>query len=266
MTHPKKVLVTGGTSGIGLAIAQRFARDGHDLVLIGSNPTRDYGSAVREVRAAAEEVGCQPNVMAHGVDITDFAAVKKLMAHIHDEVGTFDVLVHSAGVFFDTPITDENPDAFVRMMNVNVNGMWHIVQAALPYMRRKMGQVSGGKIVAISSISGFYGFANYSGYSASKAAVTSLTRSLALELGPLGININAVEPGRVKTSMHDALLSDPAQENVLREIAASNPSGRAFTTPEDISNVVAFLASEGAIAMHGASLVVDEGTTLGIVS
>lgn len=266
MTHVKKVLVTGGTSGIGLAIAQRFACDGHDLVLIGSDPSRDYSKAVREVRAAAEAAGHQPNLTVHGVDITDFAAVKSMMAHIHDEVGTFDVLVHGAGVFFDTPITDESPDAFTRMMAVNVNGMWNTVQAALPYMRRKCGIHAGGKIVAISSISGFYGFAHYAGYSASKAAVTSLTRSLALELGPMGININAVEPGRVKTSMHDALLKDPAQENVLREIAAANPSGRAFTTPEDIANVVAFLASEGAVAMHGASLVVDEGTTLGIVS
>lgn len=265
MQQSQKVLITGGTSGIGLAIAERFARDGHNLVLIGSSAGRDYSEAVKAVRESAEEVGHRPNVLAYGVDVTNFSAVKEVMTQIHDQIGTFDVIVHGAGVFFETSITDDTPDAFARMMTVNVNGMWHVIQAALPFVRRKTKQRTGGKIVALSSISSFYGFAQYAGYSASKAAVTSLTRALALELGPMGININAVEPGRVKTSMHDALLKDPAQENVLREIASANPSGRAFTTPEDIAHVVAFLASDGAVAIHGAALTVDEGTTLGVV-
>ncbi|MXV45170.1 SDR family oxidoreductase [Saccharibacter sp. 17.LH.SD] len=265
MAQQKNVFVTGGTSGIGLAIAQHFARAGHSLVLVGSDSTKDYRQAIDAVEQAADQKGKKVKVVSYGVDITDLSALKVLMADIHEHVGVIDVLVHSAGVFFDTPIAAETSDAFERMMKVNVNGTWNVIQAALPFIRRKSATTSYGKIIAISSISGFYGFAKYSGYSASKAAVTSLVKTLALELGPLGININAVEPGRVKTSMHDALLKDPSKAEVLRQIAAANPSGRAFSTPEDIANVVEFLAGDGADALHGTAIVVDEGTTAGMM-
>ena len=265
MAQGRTVLVTGGTSGIGLAIAETFARAGDNLILLGSNPERDYTKIVQTVEAAGREAGHDVHVCAYGVNITDFAAVKTVMKSIGDKAGTLDVLVHSAGVFFGTPITDETPDAFDKMMTINVNGMWHVVQAALPFIRRKEGDVPGGKIVAISSICGFYGFAGYAGYAASKAAATALVRSLALELGPLGININAVEPGRVKTSMHDALINDPTKAEVLKAVADANPSKRSFSTPEDIAAVVQFLAGPGAVALHGSAIVVDEGTSLGLV-
>ncbi len=265
MAQGRTVLVTGGTSGIGLAIAETFARAGDNLILLGSNPDRDYAKAVQTVEAAGRDAGHDVRVCAHGVDITNFAAVKALMKAIGDKVGLLDVLVHSAGVFFGTPITDETPDAFDKVMTINVNGMWHVVQAALPFIRRKAGDQPGGKIVAISSISGFFGFAGFAGYAASKAAVTSLVRTLALELGPLGININAVEPGRVKTSMHGALINDPAQAETLKAVAEANPSKRSFSSPEDIAAVVQFLASPGAVALHGSAIVVDEGTSLGLV-
>lgn len=265
MADARHVLVTGGTSGIGLAIAQAFAKEGDHLILIGSSPERDYIKAVQAVEAAGKAAGHDVRVCAHGVNITDFPAVKALLAEIVAKVGTLDVVVHSAGVFFETPITDETPEAFDKMMSINVSGMWHVVQASLPYIRRKKGHVHGGKIVAISSICGFYSFAGYAAYAASKAAATALVRSLALELGPLGININAVEPGRVKTSMHDALINDPTKAEALQAVAEANPSKRTFSSPEDIAAVVLFLAGPGAVAMHGSAIVVDEGTSLGLV-
>ncbi|MDF7673268.1 SDR family NAD(P)-dependent oxidoreductase [Acetobacteraceae bacterium ESL0709] len=264
MSNGKTALITGGTSGIGLAIARKFASSGFNIILVGSNPAKDYSDAVRDVSELSQKKKDKPWVKSYGVEITKESEVAHLVKALQSEDITIDVLVHGAGVFFDTPLASDSTTRFERMMAVNVNGMWNIIHSTLPLLKKGDSQTPGSKIVALSSICSFYSFATYSGYCASKAAVTALTRTLALELGPMGININAVEPGRVETAMHDKLINDPSQASLLRSIAEANPSKRAFSKPEDIAEVVAFLCSDGARALHGASIVVDEGTSLGL--
>ncbi|QHI96223.1 SDR family oxidoreductase [Aristophania vespae] len=264
MAAIKTALITGGTSGIGLAIARKLASQNCNIILVGSRPSKDYSEAVQIVSKVAQTQAGSPWVKSYGVDVTKEADVTALMKVLQADNITLDIVVHSAGVFFDTPITDESSEAFDRMIAINVNGMWNIIRSALPLVKKGSENQPGGKIVALSSICSFFSFATYSGYCASKAAVTALTKSLALELGPMGININAVEPGRVETPMHDQLINDPAQAEILKSIASSNPSRRAFSSPDDIANVVAFLTSDAAQAMHGAAIVIDEGMSLGL--
>lgn len=247
-----------------MAIASKFSSQNYNIILVGSNPSKDYSEAVKIVCAANRTTKSKSWVKSYGAEIIKEADVAHLIKTLQSDNIGIDILVHAAGVFFDTPITSESTKAFERMMAVNVNGMWNIIHASLPILKKGDSDHPGSKIIVLSSICSFYSFATYSGYCASKAAVTALTRSLALELGPMGININAVEPGRVETAMHDKLINDPAQAGILRSIAEANPSKRAFSKPEDIAEVVAFLASDGARALHGASIVVDEGTSLGI--
>lgn len=250
----RHVLITGASMGIGLAIARAFALAGADLTLIAEN--EPIHAAGAELAAA-----CGRPVRALLCDIADRAAVYAAVGGLP----AIDVLINNAGFQPMTPLpgaTDASDEAFERCIAVNVLGTYYVTRAALPLMRR------GGRIIVTSSIWGRTGAAGFSGYAASKHAVAGFMRSLALELGPLGITVNAVCPGWVETEgsmwtirAEAAALGVPVPDLVARYLGAQPIPG--MMQPEAVAPAYLFLASDGAADITGQMLNVDRGSFIG---
>jgi NAD(P)-dependent dehydrogenase (short-subunit alcohol dehydrogenase family) len=227
----KRVLVTGGTSGIGRAVAQAFALAGADVLSIG----------------LASEESLPPPIRTETLDITDAAAVEKLFSSLSG----LDVLVNAAGVIR----RDEefHMDVFAEVLNVNLTSAMRVCMAARPKLK-----ASGGCIINIASMLSFFGGARVPAYSASKGGIVQLTRSLAIAWATDAIRVNAVAPGWISTPLTQALQSDT---NRSAELISRTPLGR-WGRPEDIAGPVLFLASDLASFITGAVLPVDGGYSI----
>ncbi|MCC7274676.1 MAG: SDR family oxidoreductase [Alphaproteobacteria bacterium] len=251
--HGKKALVIGGSSGIGAAIARRFAREGAQVGVVAS---RDIGKAEAVAAAIAADGG---RALAFAADVADRTSVGDLVAAAISGLGAIDILVNSAGVYFQTPI-GATPEADVdRMVDINLKGPFHAVNAAAPHMIAR----GSGKIINLASASGFRGAPSYTLYAATKAAIVMMTRSLACDLAPHGINVNAIAPGNTATPMNENIRTSPEFAENLALRRALTPSGRTYSDAADMAAAALFLASEESRAMHGATLLLDEGATAG---
>lgn len=248
----KAVLITGAAGGIGQALARAFAAQGARLMLLDR-----AGTGLHDL---ATELGAHAAVC----DLGDAAQVAAVANGVRERWGTLDVLVNNAGTEFPTPIDDTTPDAMARwagLLDNNVTSMVRLTQALLPLLPR------GASIINQSSIWGRIGVAGFSAYAASKHAVVGLTRSLALELGPRGIRVNAVCPGWVRTAAALRSLNAMAQAQgrseaeVEREIL-SKQAMPLMLTPEDLAGVFLFLASAGATPLTGQCLVASHGEVM----
>ncbi len=224
----KTVLITGGSRGIGRAAVERFARGGYQAVFC-------YLSNKEAADALLSELSGLP-VAAVQADVSDPEAVKRLTDGLH-----VDVLVNNAGIAGQKLFCETTPEEWDRMFAVNVRGMYLCARAVLPGMIRQ----GSGKIINLSSIWGITGASCEAAYSASKAAVIGLTRALAKELGPSGIQVNCVAPGVVDTDMNQTLTADD-----LAALREETPLGT-LGTPEQIADTIFYLASSGADFITG---------------
>ena len=244
-------VVTGGASGIGRAIAEKFAEQGADVVVADVRETpREDGVSTHE--------RIEDETDAHAVfapcDVSDPEAVTATVDTAVDEFGSIDVMVNNAGIVGpNESVIDIDPEAYQRLLDVNLNGVFFGSQAAA----RRMCEDDGGSIVNISSIAGIQGFSELSPYCASKGAIRLLTYSLAAELGADGIRVNAIHPGVIETTMttDDVPMVGTESGEGMRQ---SIPLGR-FGTPDDIANTALYLGSDLASYVTGESVIVDGG-------
>lgn len=240
----KVAIVTGASSGMGAGIAEELAHGGADVALVGRDTDR-LGGTVTRVEAAGG------GALPIAVDLTEDGSAARVVEDTLARFGRLDILVNAAGIFELAPF-EESLDAFDRQWRCNVRAPFVLTQAAIPHLRK-----SRGSVLFMSSIAGHIGFATASGYCAAKGAIESLVRVLAVEEAATGVTVNAIAPGNIRTSMNEALLADPAYEKAM---LAATPAGR-IGEVVDIVPAAAFLVSDGAKYITGASLVVDGGWT-----
>ena len=241
MMNGKTALVTGASRGIGRAIALRLAREGMNVAIVYAGNT----AAAEETAQGVREAGAQANCYA--CDVADEAAVGALCKRVAAEMGPIYALVNNAGISAREPLADYKPEAFKAIMDLNVTAVFNGCKAVEPIMRA----AGHGCIVNTSSMVSLYGQPSGVGYPASKFAVNGLTKSLARELGPAGIRVNAVAPGVTRTDMVAAL-----PEELVARISAPIPLRR-IGEPEEVANVFLFLASDLASYVTGAVVSVD---------
>ena len=238
----KIAIVTGGSRGIGFATVEAFLREGATVILTASSQaTAEKAVAkLKETNPAARVSGIWPN-------LADLNAVKEAFDQVVAEHGRIDILVNNAGVSESTPLLSYTEETYDKVMDLNVKGLFHTTQAAAAHMA----QQGSGVILNTSSMVSISGQPSGFAYPASKFAVNGMTVSLARELGPKGIRVNAVAPGITETDMMKAV-----PREVIEPMIARIPLRR-LGQPEDIANAFVFLASEEASYITGVILSVD---------
>ncbi len=238
----KTAVITGASSGIGAAIAVAMAATGARTVLVGRSHER-----LERTRAEVEQAGSAPAVV--DADLTDEEAPQRIVEEAISAFGSIDALVHSAGIFEPIPFLETPLQSVDRQWAVNVRAPYALTQAAVPHMKRD------GSILFISSIAGRVGFPNSAAYCATKGAVELMARALSMELAPVGIRVNALAPGNIRTPMNQHLLASREYEQAMLD---HTPYGRVGVV-DDVAPVAVFLASDAARYIHGESLLVDGG-------
>ena len=243
MLKGKCALVTGASRGIGKAIALKLASLGANLVL---NYRNSEAEAI-EVENAVKDMGVDA-ISVKG-DISKLADVENLVAAAKEKFGAVDIMVNNAGITKDTLILRMKEEDFDKVIDVNLKGVFNCLKTITPVMVRQ----KHGKIINLSSVVGISGNAGQVNYAASKAGVIGMTKSLAKEVGSRGINVNAVAPGFIETDMTD-VLGDKYKAEIKKNIPLKK-----LGKPEDVADVVAFLASESSDYVTGQVIHVDGG-------
>jgi NAD(P)-dependent dehydrogenase (short-subunit alcohol dehydrogenase family) len=229
----RTAIVTGAGSGIGLAIAECFARAGADVVGLERDPATPVSDTLLHV------------------DVVDRDAVEAAVAQVLDRAGAVDVLVNCAGVRDVGGALELAPQEWQRVLDVDLTGTYNCCRAVAPSMLER----GAGSIINISSLAGLLGFRRRVAYTAAKHAVVGLTRALAAEFGPRGVRVNAVCPGMIVTPLTSGYVNDPSMRRSFEVVV---PAGRAGT-PDEVADAVLFLAGDGSRFISGVALPVDGG-------
>lgn len=244
----KSVIVTGAGVGIGYALARSFAQDGAQVALNDLDDTL----AQRAAETLNAEIGA-PRVVGYGLDVADVAAVRRMVADAAARFGGLDIVIANAGLTNYGSFLDYTPEAFDRLTSVNLRGSYFTAQAGA---REMLARRTPGRILLMSSVTGLRAFPNLGAYGVTKAGIRLMASSLALELGPHGITVNAIGPGATVTER--TLADDP---NLEENWASVTPTRRAAGV-DDVVAVARFLASAQAGQVTGQTIMVDGGWTL----
>lgn len=241
----KVAIVTGGSAGIGKATVNKFVQEGASVAIWDINEKNG-----KELEAELKTRGF--HVVFYNVNTTDASQIADAVKRVMDTFGKIDILVNNAGITRDATLLKMTEDQWHQVIDINLTGVFLCTKAVAPYMVEK----GYGRIINASSVVGLYGNFGQTNYSATKAGVIAMTQTWAKELGRKGINVNAVAPGFILTDMVMAM-----PEAVLAKLSEKVPLNR-LGKPEDIANMYAFLASDQADYINGATISVDGGITL----
>ncbi|MYL23079.1 SDR family NAD(P)-dependent oxidoreductase [Vreelandella massiliensis] len=243
----KNIIVTGGASGIGLASVKRCLEEGANVVI--ADIEESDGAALAQKLDAEHSGRCLFKVC----DVTDTTQVDTLFNDTQAELGSVDAVFNNAGIGGLCPSDELSDDDYLRIIDINLNGVFRVARAALRVMYRQ----GSGSIVNCASILGVFGQSQTAAYTAAKGGVVNMTRTLAIESAPKGVRVNAIGPGYIDTPLLDEL-----DDEMLQGLIALHPMGR-LGRPEEIANAFLFLASDEASFVTGAHLLVDGGFTAG---
>lgn len=239
-------VVTGSGSGIGQAIAERLAKEGANCVV-------DYRDHVDQAQATADKIAAAGGkaILVHA-DVSVLSDCTNLVEQTWQQLGSCDILVNNAGIEKGADFWDVTEADYDAVLNVNLKGAFFLTQA---FVRKLRDAKKPGRVINISSVHEDMVFPHFSTYCASKGAMRMLMRDLAVELGPLGITVNNIAPGAVKTPINTSLLANKPK---LDALLANIPLGR-LANPEEIAGLAAFLASDDAAYITGSTYVIDGG-------
>jgi NAD(P)-dependent dehydrogenase (short-subunit alcohol dehydrogenase family) len=237
----KVAIVTGATSGIGMATARKFAEQGGKVAAAGRKK-----DVLTKIAA--------PNIRTYAVDLLNEPETAAFVQNVLNDFGRIDVLVNAAGIIASGTIENTTLSDYDLMMNINVRSVFQLTQLALPSIIERKGN-----IVNVSSVTGLRAFPNVFAYCISKAAVDQFTRCAALELAPKGVRVNAVNPGVVRTNLHrNSGMSEDAYAAFVERSKTTHPIGR-VGDPEEIADLILFLASSKAGWITGVTYSIDGG-------
>ena len=242
----KTAVITGGSRGIGLAIAKKLAEGGANIAVLYVGDESEGAAA----KAELEQYGTK--VEQYFCDVSDFEKSKAVSEQVIEEFGKVDILINNAGITRDKLVLNMEESDFDAVINVNLKGTFNMIKHFYKHFMKNRG----GRIVSTSSIVGLIGNAGQANYSASKAGIIGLTKAVARELAGRNVTVNAVAPGYIGTDM-TKVLTDKVKETMKAQIPAKR-----IGTPEDVANVVAFLCSDEAAYVTGEVIRVDGGLAI----
>lgn len=246
MENIKLAVVTGGSSGIGYAIAEKLIKNNIRTVLIGRDSER-LKLACSNLGGLSESIVC---------DITRLEVLPGIVRNIIDRHGEIDILINNAGIHMKKMFLQVTDEEYLRVIMNNQNAVFTLTREVTSYMVKR----KSGTVLNISSMASQYGLPGVMAYTASKSAVEGMTRAMAVELSPYGIRVNCIAPGFIKSSMSsNALDNDPER---MRKVISRTPMGRLGTT-EEVAEAAFFLVSEAASFITGVVLPVDGGNSIG---
>ena len=245
-SEQKVAIVTGGASGLGYAIAEKFVKNNIRTIIVGRTE--------QKLQDAKEQFG--ENCAYESFDLSNLEQMPQFVQRIHDRYGRIDILVNNAGINMKKPITEVTDEEFERIILTNLTAVFSLSREVVKVMLPQ----KSGAIVNISSMASQYGIPKVVAYTASKSAIEGITRAMAVELSPEGIRVNCVAPGFIATDMSaKALNNDPERKN---KVLSRTPMGK-LGVPADVAEAVYYLASDASSYVTGTILKVDGGNAIG---